>query len=88
MGGRGALNTSFGQNLDENGDRMFALFGLKQTWKVTDKWSVDSAFERNQTLANSQKYQFNANYHDPEFWEKAADVCGLYLDPSENAVVW
>jgi transposase len=26
--------------------------------------------------------------HDPDFWEKAADVCGLYLDPPENAVVW
>jgi len=26
--------------------------------------------------------------HDPDFWEKAADVCGLYLDPPLNAVVW
>jgi transposase len=26
--------------------------------------------------------------HDPDFWEKAADVCGLYLDPPENAIVW
>jgi transposase len=26
--------------------------------------------------------------HDPEFWAKAADVCGLYLDPPANAVVW
>ena len=26
--------------------------------------------------------------HDPEFWEKAGDVCGLYLNPPENAVVW
>ncbi|HLM18949.1 MAG TPA: IS630 family transposase [Acidimicrobiia bacterium] len=26
--------------------------------------------------------------HDPEFWVKAADVCGLYLDPPANAVVW
>jgi transposase len=25
--------------------------------------------------------------HDPDFWEKAADVCGLYLDPPANAVV-
>ncbi len=24
---------------------------------------------------------------DPEFWAKAADVCGLYLNPPENAVV-
>jgi transposase len=26
--------------------------------------------------------------HDPDFWEKASDVCGLYLNPPENAVVW
>lgn len=26
--------------------------------------------------------------HDPEFWAKASDVCGLYLNPPENAVVW
>lgn len=25
--------------------------------------------------------------HDPDFWEKAADVCGLYLNPPENALV-
>jgi transposase len=25
--------------------------------------------------------------HDPDFWAKAADVCGLYLNPPENAVV-
>lgn len=26
--------------------------------------------------------------HDPDFWEKAGDVCGLYLDPPQNALVW
>jgi len=26
--------------------------------------------------------------HDPDFWEKAGDVCGLYLDPPENVLVW
>lgn len=26
--------------------------------------------------------------HDPDFWAKAADVCGLYLSPPENAVVY
>lgn len=25
--------------------------------------------------------------HDPHFWEKASDVCGLYLNPPENALV-
>jgi len=26
--------------------------------------------------------------HDPDFWEKSADVCALYLNPPENVVVW
>jgi transposase len=26
--------------------------------------------------------------HDPDFWERAGDVCGLYLNPPEHAVVW
>jgi transposase len=26
--------------------------------------------------------------NDPEFWTKAGDVCGLYLDPPDNAMVW
>lgn len=26
--------------------------------------------------------------HDPDFWAKAADVCGLYLDPPDHAVVY
>ncbi len=26
--------------------------------------------------------------HDPDFWQRADDVCGLYLSPPENAVVW
>jgi hypothetical protein len=26
--------------------------------------------------------------HDPELWEMAADVCGLYLNPPDNAIVW
>ncbi len=25
---------------------------------------------------------------DDHFWERAGDLCGLYLNPPENAVVW
>ncbi len=25
--------------------------------------------------------------HDPDFWEKASDVCGLYLNPPDNGLV-
>ena len=26
--------------------------------------------------------------HDPDFWAKAGDVCGLYLDPPDTSMVW
>jgi len=34
------------------------------------------------------QYESWMTSHDPEFWVKAADVCGLYVDPPVNAVVW
>ena len=53
--------TTMGQNMNENGERIFALFGLKQSWKITDKWSVDGALDRSQTLLKKENYQFNVN---------------------------
>lgn len=57
----GSINTSMGRNLNENGDRMFALFGLKQTLKITDKLSVDGGLDRSQTIKENRNYQFNLN---------------------------
>jgi transposase len=34
------------------------------------------------------QYESWMTSHDPDFWAKAADVCGLYIDPPVNAVVW
>jgi transposase len=34
------------------------------------------------------QYESWMTSHDPDFWAKAADVCGLYVDPPVNAVVW
>ena len=34
------------------------------------------------------QYESWMTSHDPDFWVKAADVCGLYVDPPTNAVVW
>lgn len=33
------------------------------------------------------KFAFWLTSKDPEFWDKAADVCGLYLNPPQNALV-
>jgi uncharacterized repeat protein (TIGR01451 family) len=53
------LNSSMQRNMNENGDRLFALFGLKQLWKITDKWSVDVGLDRSQTLRKSTYYSLN-----------------------------
>jgi hypothetical protein len=57
----GTVNTSFGRGLNEESDRMFALFGLKQTLKITDKWSVDAGLDRSQTIREKRNYSFNLN---------------------------
>ena len=57
----GGVITTLGQNMNENGERVFALFGLKQSWKITDKWSVDGSLDRSQTVMKKENYQFNAN---------------------------
>jgi len=55
----GAINSSVEQDLNENGDRMFALFGLKQTFKLTEKWSVDAGLDRSQTIKNTYKFKID-----------------------------
>ncbi|HBG04140.1 MAG: hypothetical protein A2075_01155 [Geobacteraceae bacterium GWC2_58_44] len=57
----GAAHTGMQRNLNENGERLFALFGLKQLWKLNDKWSVDGGLDRSQTVKGSQSYSVNAN---------------------------
>jgi len=55
------INSSVEQNRNENSDRLFALFGLKQTWKLNDKWSVDAGLDRSQTIKENRHYTFNVN---------------------------
>ena len=51
----GAFNSSLERNLSDHRERTFALFGLKQTWKLNDRWSVDGGVDRNQTLKSSYR---------------------------------
>jgi len=57
----GTVNTGMQRNLNENGERLFALFGLKQLWKLNDKWSVDGGLDRSQTVKGSASYSVNPN---------------------------
>lgn len=46
----GQLHTSLERQTGEYGPRMFALYGLKQTWQATSRWSFDAGLDRSQTV--------------------------------------
>ena len=48
----GEVRSSVEQQIDENGQRIFALFGLGQSWQVTKNWSIDLAIDRSYTIKN------------------------------------
>jgi hypothetical protein len=46
----GSLSSAVTRELSENGERLFALFGLGQDWQVNDRWSVAFSLDRSYTL--------------------------------------
>lgn len=57
----GQISSSLEQQYTENGARVFAVSGLKQTWLITKKWSVDAGLDRSETLKHPGNYSFNTN---------------------------
>lgn len=55
------ISTSMEQQYSENGTRVFAVTGLKQSYKINAKWSVDAGLERSETLKHPGNSQFNTN---------------------------
>jgi uncharacterized repeat protein (TIGR01451 family) len=43
------------QDINEYGPRTFAAFGLAQSFKLSDKWSVDFSLDANKTLSGIQR---------------------------------
>ncbi|MEK7851153.1 MAG: hypothetical protein AAB275_04655, partial [Deltaproteobacteria bacterium] len=57
----GQISSTLEQQYTENGARVFAVNGLKQTWQVTKKWSVDAGMDRSETLQHPGRSHFNVN---------------------------
>ncbi len=57
----GEIGSSLGQNINENGDRIFANLGLKQTWQIDQRLSLDGSLDRSQTIKKPGNYTFNTN---------------------------
>ena len=54
------LNTSLEQRTSEYGPRLFANAGLKQTWQLTDTWSVDAAVDNSTTIKDPGNVPFGS----------------------------
>ncbi|MBE0595790.1 MAG: hypothetical protein IH614_00815, partial [Desulfuromonadales bacterium] len=47
----GELHSSLERQTGEHGPRMFALYGLRQSWQISKLWSVDGSLDRSQTVS-------------------------------------
>ncbi len=57
----GDIRTTVERQMNENGQRVFAIFGLGQNWRINESWSVDASLDRSYTIKSNQDYQFNNN---------------------------
>ncbi len=57
----GEINSKLEQETTENGARVFSSMGLKQTWQINKKWSVDGGLDRADTLKHPGNKQLNLN---------------------------
>jgi uncharacterized repeat protein (TIGR01451 family) len=57
----GDVSTTVERQMAENSQRIFAIFGLGQTWRINERWSIDAALDRSYTIKAKNDYQFNEN---------------------------
>jgi uncharacterized repeat protein (TIGR01451 family) len=57
----GQVSSSMEQQTTENGTRVFSVSGLKQSWQISKKWSVDAGLDRSDTIKKSESAPFNVN---------------------------
>lgn len=82
----GYIESSVEQQLDENGQRMFALFGLDQTWQVNSKWAVFASLDRSQNLKPAGSNEINPNA--PSANGSDEDFTSVSLGSTYNAGRW
>ena len=55
------LRTTVEQQTNENGQRVFAIFGLGQSWQVNERWSFDASLDRGYTIKTPDPERVNNN---------------------------
>jgi uncharacterized repeat protein (TIGR01451 family) len=80
------LQSSVEQQFDENGERVFALFGLGQSWQVSEAWSVDFSIDRSQTLRDNPRQAINSSA--PPAHGDGDDFTALSLGATRKVDKW
>lgn len=80
------IGTSVGQQLNENGERLFANLGLYQTWRINDRWRVDGGLDRTQTVSGEPGTPFDPDV--PTAAGAEEDFTALSLGAGYRAVHW
>jgi uncharacterized repeat protein (TIGR01451 family) len=82
----GQLGSSVGREYTESGHRLFANLGLNQTWRISDRWSIDGGLDRTQTFDRSTAAPFNTNV--PTAAGAEEDFASLSLGAAYRAQAW
>ena len=90
----GQIGSTLEQEATENGERLFSTIGLKQSWQITKKWSVDAGLDRSATISSSMTstngstapYVFNPNV--PSAVGTTEDFTAIYLGVGYHEEKW
>lgn len=78
----GQVSSTVEQQTSENGERLFSTLGLKQSWQVNKKWSIDAGLDRSQTI--SQSYNGTQAAPTPDVF--SSNVPPMSANPDFTAV--
>lgn len=56
----GNMTTTLERQTNENGQRVFALFGFGQSWQANERWSFDASLDRSNTIKDADGPEFNS----------------------------
>lgn len=80
------VNTSLEQRSSEYGARLFANAGLRQTWQVTDHWSMDAGLDSSTTIEDRERVPLSAAL--PPASGSTEDFTAVSLGASYQARTW
>lgn len=82
----GTLTSAVQREMTENGERLFALFGLGQSWQVSEHWSVGASLDRSYTLKHPGNDRINVNV--PQASGSDEDFTAVSVGANYQAQKW